>query len=182
MTSVPSHFFPDTSILCNFASVDQLRLLRTFLAERGRVVEAVAREIGQSSRHVPNLRQVDLHEWFGEAIRVDALSDVQAVEQTRVARFGGRRDEPTKHLGESQTLHVIASFEGYSDSIWLTEDRSAYDLAKKRGIVTKHTCEILQTLVAYGEMSATDAYETAVGILDRDRSLMVQPPSARFFE
>ncbi|MHC2187097.1 hypothetical protein ACVLV4_002764 [Rathayibacter agropyri] len=179
---MPAHFFPDTSVLCNFAAVDQLRLLETYLSARGRVVEAVAREIMQSTRFVSNLRQIDLSQWFGDEIRIDAPMDVRAVEQTRVARFGGRKDEPTKHLGESQTLHVIGNFAGYSDSVWLTEDRSAYRLARRRGIVTKHTCEILQALVAQSEMTSTDAYETAIGILDRDRPLLVQPDSARYFE
>ncbi len=177
-----THLFPDTSVLCNFASVDQLGVLRTFLADKGRVVEAVSREIVQSRKFVPNLRQINLQEWFGDEIRIDDPMDVRAVEQTRVARFGGRKDEPTKHLGESQTLYVIGRFAGFTDSVWLTEDRSAYDLAQKRGIITKHTCEVLQALVAYGEMTSVDAYETAIGILDRDRSLLVQPPSARYFE
>lgn len=36
--------FPDNTVLCNFAAVDQLSLLRNWLLDRGRWSEAVAAE------------------------------------------------------------------------------------------------------------------------------------------
>ena len=65
---MPIHWFPDNSLICNFAAVDQLGLLRTSLHGSGRIVEAVEYEIERSSAHVPHLRGLDTNEWFGDAI------------------------------------------------------------------------------------------------------------------
>ncbi|MGH3277686.1 MAG: hypothetical protein ACRDNW_00920 [Trebonia sp.] len=40
------HLFPDNTVLCNFAAVNRLDLLKSVLGGRGRWTEAVAYEVG----------------------------------------------------------------------------------------------------------------------------------------
>lgn len=40
------HLFPDNTVLCNFAAVNRLDLLKSVLSGRGRWTEAVAYEAG----------------------------------------------------------------------------------------------------------------------------------------
>jgi predicted nucleic acid-binding protein len=176
-------YFPDTSTICNLAIVDRLPLLRTYLSGRGRVVEAVSREISQSARYVPHLDQLDQSEWFGDPIRLAAPDQVRGVEVTRVGSFGGTKAAPTKHLGESQTLYLLSNETRYSDSLWITDDRAAFDLARKRGLQTRSTVDVLETLVANGEIDAHTAFELCVQIdgFD-DRFVLNFPDSARRFD
>lgn len=174
------HWFPDNSVICNFGAVDQLSLLKGYLRGRGRVVEAVAREITQSSSWVPALLQLDQQEWFGEPIVISEEADRNAVEQMRRHQFGGTVKEPKKHLGESQTLHVIQST-GFEGSTWITDDGDAYAFGRRRQIVTKNTFEVLQALVAFGEITSDSAFELMVRMDECDRGLMYQPTSAREF-
>ncbi|WP_330237490.1 hypothetical protein [Streptomyces sp. NBC_00525] len=63
--------FPDNTVLCNFASIDRLDLLRTVLDGRGRRTEAVAYEARSSALAAhPRLADVLLEGWqdFKESI------------------------------------------------------------------------------------------------------------------
>ncbi|MCG3039466.1 hypothetical protein L7D48_02570 [Streptomyces sp. S1A] len=51
-------WFPDNTVLCNFAAVDRLSLLEKVLDGRGRWTQAVAAEAGRSARYWPKLEQV----------------------------------------------------------------------------------------------------------------------------
>jgi hypothetical protein len=55
---VSLHWFPDNTVLCNFATVGALALLEQVLDGRGRWVEAIAHEAEQSARYLPALAQV----------------------------------------------------------------------------------------------------------------------------
>jgi hypothetical protein len=46
---VTIYWFPDNTVLCNFAAVNELPLLRKILDERGRWVDAVADEARRSA-------------------------------------------------------------------------------------------------------------------------------------
>ena len=48
-------FFPDNTVLCNFAAVDRIDLLRSVLSEHGRWTEAVAYEASRSAAHLRSL-------------------------------------------------------------------------------------------------------------------------------
>jgi hypothetical protein len=52
--------FPDNTVLCNFAAVSRLDLLRNWLRGRWRWCEAVAREAAQSSAFLPDLVNIGL--------------------------------------------------------------------------------------------------------------------------
>lgn len=175
-------WFPDNTVMINFAIVDRLDLLEVYLHGEARVVEAVWREIVQSARHVPALAGVDQATWFGKPIRITKTADQTAVENTRVGRFGGTKDQPLKHLGESQTLHVIQKFPDYSGSVWITDDASAYKLGKGQAVVTRHTVDVLRDLVARGELTSHEAYELCEEMQDEERTLIDPPSSHRDFE
>jgi hypothetical protein len=49
------YWFPDNTVLCNFACVDSLPLLEKTLRGRGRWTDAIAFEAAQSSRVYPGV-------------------------------------------------------------------------------------------------------------------------------
>lgn len=103
------------------------------------------------------------------------------MEGIRVHRFGGDRNRPKQHLGESETLYVIQFVSGYSDAVWVTEDKSAYQFGKNKGIVTRNTFEVLRGMVAFGDISKEDAFAWAQ-YLDGIERLFYCPRDAEEFE
>lgn len=170
--------FPDNSVVVSFACADELRVLKAYLNGSGRVVEAVAREITDSTAMTPNLSTLDVEEWFGTPIPINRKRDVLRVEGIRVAVFGGTKAKPRQHLGESQTLHLLKDEAEFRDSTWLTEDRDAFDFANRQHITTRDIHGILCDLVGFGEITADRAYEVAQHILDAGRGLLQPPTSA----
>jgi hypothetical protein len=81
--------FPDNTVLCNFAAVDRLDLLRSVLAGRGRWTEAVAYEATRSASYVPALKGLLADCWLGEAIEISSEPDTRKIERIRRAVFGG---------------------------------------------------------------------------------------------
>jgi hypothetical protein len=177
-------WFPDTTVLCNFAVVDRLDLLRSYLGARGRVVEAIEYEISRSARVVPNLDTVDIKEWFGKPIRFEKPGDRDRIDATRIGWFNGTSNDPLEHLGESQTLYAINNDKRFAGGTWITEDRAAYTLAKRQGIRTLHTTDVFVALVSNGELSAQEAFEICHRIHtdENERTLLVPPTNARAFE
>lgn len=51
------YWFPDNTVLCNFASVSALPLLESILRGRGRWVEAIAAEAAKSAMIYPDLER-----------------------------------------------------------------------------------------------------------------------------
>ncbi|WP_434316195.1 hypothetical protein [Leifsonia sp. P73] len=171
-------WFPDTSVIVNFGHLDQLDLLRGHLRGNGKVTQAVSAEIAESANWVTPLTTIDQQEWFGEPIEVP--DDEGAIEGIRVHRFGGERSKPKQHLGESETLYVIQFVSGYSDAVWITKDKSAYQFGKTKGIVTRNTFDILCEMVAFGDISSADAFAWATRLDGMDR-LFYCPTSASDF-
>lgn len=104
--SLAAAVFPDSTVLCNFAAVHRLDLLEGFLRGRGRWTEAVAYEASRSARSIPDLAGLISRGCLGEPVEI-AGEDVQRVEHLRRDVFGGRAQEPLKHLGESQTCFFV---------------------------------------------------------------------------
>lgn len=175
------HLFPDNSVVVSFARADELNVLHQYLRGRGRVVEAVALEIRNSSGYIPSLAALDQIEWFGEPIPITGEKNAAAVEGIRVAVFGGARSKPREHLGESQTLHLLRSDPKYADSVWITEDREAYQFATRQRITTRDTFALLSEMVAYLDLTADRAFEVADRILDAGEPMLRKPTSPRDF-
>lgn len=175
------YLFPDNSVIVCFAQANELDVLEQYLRGKGRVVEAVSREITDSAGHVASLRDLDQQSWFGDPIPVEGARNIRAVEGMRVAVFGGIKSKPRQHLGESQTLHLLKTDDTYSDSMWLTEDGEAYRFAQRQQITTRDTFGILCDMVGYLDLSIDRAYEVAQRILAADEPMLREPSSPRDF-
>jgi predicted nucleic acid-binding protein len=169
-------YFPDNSVLINFAVVDSLELLIAYLCGRGRVTQAVAAEIKKSIERVPHLREFDVERHCGRPIELTTEADGRAVLQLR-KRFASRNDPPTKHLGESETLHVISTRNEFATSRFLTEDRDAYRVAGSMGVLCSNTMQVFQYLVARGELDSAEAFALLQLIAESpfDRTLLTMP-------
>jgi len=174
--SVDLFLFPDTTVVINFAVIDRLDLLTTYLSGRARMTQAVQAEVRKSALMVPHLAQFDMVALCGPAIVLNAESDRAGVAMMR-KRFAAAGDSPTKHLGESETLYVMTSRVEFSVSRILTEDRDAYRVAKALELLAVNTFEIFQALVARGELDSRDAFDLLAAIEDSpyDRTLIARP-------
>jgi predicted nucleic acid-binding protein len=167
--------------MINFAVVNRLDLLKRSLGDRARATEAVVFEIGRSASMTPNLGSVDCRVWFGKPIEIKRAADIAAVNLIRTARFGGRQNEPLKHLGESQTIHVLTTFREYAGSAIITDDGDAYRYAKSKGLTAKCTVDLLREMVLMGDVTAEEAFELAGQMESHDRTIVNYPMSAQDF-
>ncbi|MFC5908562.1 hypothetical protein [Streptacidiphilus monticola] len=161
-------WFPDNTVLCNFAAVDRLPLLEKVLDGRGRWTEAVAREARLSARHLTPLTALERDGWLGEPIAITDPEEREAVERLRRAVLGGDRRRPTQHLGEAQTCLLIMTRREFRHSVWITDDRAAAQFSRRRGITTLETMDLVRIAVREQFVTAADGHEllgrmTAVG-------------------
>jgi hypothetical protein len=171
------YLFPDNTVLCNFAAVNSLDLLRSVLGERGRWTEAVAYEASRSASKLPALRGLPADCWLDEPIEITSESEIRKINQIRRAVFGGTDDSPLKHLGEAQTCYVIKNWAEFAGSWWISDDGEALRHAKFQGITTRETIDIMSLAVASGDISAGDAFNLMQQMADSDRFLRL-PKSA----
>ncbi|WP_309080640.1 hypothetical protein [Zhihengliuella sp.] len=160
--------FPDNTVLCNFAAVHRMPLLRDFLRGDGRWTQAVFAEARRSSDFLPALSELLSAQWLGEPIEVVD----NGIERIRRVVFGGTPSEPTRHLGEAETCHLILEHEDYAGAAWITDDRDAYEYAQGKGIQTMDTLYILMALVSDGDLTPEMAHDLQNAMVDVDRSLL----------
>ncbi|WP_433413985.1 hypothetical protein ACQP1V_32745 [Microtetraspora malaysiensis] len=171
------YWFPDNTVLCNFAVVRKLPLLRQILRERGRWTEAIAFEADRSARYYPDLRTVAVEGWLGEPIEID-IEEAHVVERVRRAVFGGTRQEPLKHLGEAQTCHVIRHWPEFTGAYWITDDYDAQEYARNVGITTRDTADLISEGVSEGYCSRNDGYKVLQLMRQEGMHLRVPPNQA----
>lgn len=169
--------FPDNTVLCNFAAVDRLDLLKSVLAGRGRWTEAVAYEASQSVRYLPALGQLTADRWLGEAIEVDDESEIDQINTIRRAVFGGTDDRPLKHLGEAQTCFIILKWSAFAGSWWISDDREALRYARGQGITTRETIDLVSVAVVNGHIGEQEGLSLMRQMTGRGRHLRL-PASA----
>lgn len=153
------YYFPDNTVLVNFASVHRIHLLIKILDGRGRWTEAVAHEAKQSTRFHGDLTTLIESRALGEAIVLDDPGDIRKVEHLRRAVFGGSPQQATKHLGEATTCHLLTTRTELQDSYWITDDRDAADYARRQGITTRETLDLLSEGIAVGDCSRPEAWQ-----------------------
>lgn len=170
--------FPDNTVLCNFAAVDRISLLRELVRENGRWTQAVYAEAVKSVQFHPPLSEVTAGVLLGEPIEV---VDVEQVNRIRVARFGGDPRTPTQHLGEAETCHLLSTVVEYKDSKWLTDDRDAYNFGKQKNLITWDTLDCFAQLVADHAVTADEAFSLMNLMPDRERYPRRMPASTRDF-
>ena len=171
------YLFPDNTVLCNFAAVNRLDLLKSVLSGRGRWTEAVADEATRSASKLHALRGLPAEGWLNEPIEISSESEIRKVNQIRRAVFGGTDDAPLKHLGEAETCYVIKNWAEFAGSWWISDDGEALRYAKFQGITTRETIDLMSIAVADGDSSARDAFDLMQRMADCDRYLRL-PKSA----
>jgi predicted nucleic acid-binding protein len=171
MTGRTQWWFPDNTVLCNFAAVDRLPLLEKVLDGRGRWSEAVAREARLSARHLPPLTGLVDRGSLGEPIGITDVDVRGEVERLRRAVFGGDRRRPTQHLGEAETLALITKEPEFRRSVWISDDRDAARYARRRGITTLETYDLVAAAVREGLISPAEAHALLHRITETGRHL-----------
>jgi hypothetical protein len=163
--------FPDNTVLCNFAAANRLDLLKSVLGGRGRWTEAIAYEAKRSARYLPALAGLHKSGWLGKQIEITTELDVQNIEQLRRTVFGGTPEEPLKHLGEAQTCYVIRAWEEFAGSWWISDDRESLRYARRQGLITRETLDLVKIAVANDDMRAVDAFKMMTHMVNRGRRL-----------
>jgi hypothetical protein len=169
--------FPDNTVLCNFAAVNRLDLIKSMFSGRGRWTEAVAYEARRSASKLPALRGLASEGWLDEPIEITKESEIQEINRVRRGVFGGTDDDPLKHLGEAQTCYLIKNWAEFARSWWISDDGDALRHARFQGITTRETIDIMSIAVADGDISARDAFDLMQRMADSDRYLRL-PKSA----
>lgn len=170
--------FPDNTVLVNFAAINRLDLLESWLRGRGRWTRAVADEARISCGYWPALSGLHDAGWLEEPIEIEGDEAVAAVERLRRQVFGGSASEPKKHLGESQTCYLIGSIDQWHGSWWISDDRDSIDFARHRGFVTLETIDIFRHVVTDGDLTIIQAYDLMVEMGDlRDGLRMPKTPT-----
>ncbi|SNT46921.1 hypothetical protein SAMN05216276_104717 [Streptosporangium subroseum] len=173
------YWFPDNTVLCNFASVYQLPLLREILCERGRWTEAIAYEASRSAHVYPDLKTIAPDGWLGKPIEIDDAREVEQINRVRRAVFGGTDQEPLKHLGEAQTCHVIRNWKDYDGSFWITDDRDAQEYARSVGITTRDTAELISEGISDDVCTRGDGFKLLQLMRQRGRHLRIPANQAQ---
>jgi hypothetical protein len=166
-------FFPDNTVLCNFAAVNRLDLLKAVVGGRGRWTEAVAYEASRSAVAHPVLASLPDDGWLDEPVEITRDSDVRKIEQIRRAVFGGTETRPLQHLGEAQTCYVIKNWPEFSGSWWITDDREALRYARFQGITTRETIDLMSRAAVDGDVTAPEGFALLKRMLELDRHLRV---------
>jgi len=165
------YLFPDNTVLCNFAAVNRLDVIKSVFGGRGRWTEAVAYEASRSASKLPALRGLPAEGWLDEPIEITSESDIRKINNIRRAVFGGTDDNPLKHLGEAQTCYVIKNWAEFAGSWWISDDGEALRYAKFQGITTRETIDVVSIAVTDGDIGARDAFDLMQQMADCDRQL-----------
>jgi hypothetical protein len=168
---VTDRYLLDNTVLCNFASVHRLDLLRRFLDGRGSWVEAVAYEAACSVRYLSDLAGVHSDGWLGDPIEFEDADDIQRIEQIRRGVFGGRDTVPTRHLGEAQTFYVLKHRPNLAGAIWLTDDAEAIRVARLQQFIVRDTPELLELAVRDEVVAASETDALLIAMADAGRGV-----------
>jgi hypothetical protein len=171
-------WFPDNSVLCNFAAVQKIGLLKGDLQDRGRWSSAVAFEAENSSAFLPNLRELIDGGWLRDPIETTD-AEAEAIDRIRVAAFGGNAQRPLQHLGEAETCHLLRTRPEFADSIWITDDVAALDFGRRGGLTTWSTRTIIEHLIADGGLTEQGGYDLLGAMEAAGRFVYNMPGAAR---
>jgi predicted nucleic acid-binding protein len=172
------YWFPDTTVLRNFAVVDRMELLREFLGARGRWAQSVEAEVQVAIGYEPRLSVVFDDAWFPTSIAADQPGELERVQTFRQVRLFGDPLKPREHLGESETFVLIQGRAEFHGSTFLTDDHEAYRVVGALGVAVKDTVDVLKALVGWGTLTAQEAFRITVLMEDAGRELRGPPKSA----
>ncbi|SRR6266496_69494 len=134
-------FFPDNTVLINFATINRMDLLQAVLNGKGAWCATVADECRRSSQH-DGLEDMTLaSDIFGTPMYPEGAEHVDIrVLRDQMARPG---DGPRQHLGEAETIVIISRRQ--LTAYFVTDDREAARVAfAEHGIRTITTWDLLR--------------------------------------
>ena len=168
--------FPDNTVLCNFAAVDRLDLLKSVLNGRGRWTEAVAYEASRSASKLPPSAGWPLKAgWTSRSRspanptysdRADPAGGLRR-HRRRAAETPRRGADLLRHQELDRVRRLLVDF----------RRRGGRRYAKLQGITTRETIDLMSMAVADGDISARDAFDLMQAMADSDRYLRL-PKSA----
>lgn len=168
-------WFPDNTVLCNFASVGRLELLQEYLGGRGLIAESIEAEIRKSIPYYPVLESVFTDGWFPAPVRADRDGEPAKVETFRRLRMFGDPAKPTEHIGESETFVLLQGRPEFAGSIFITDDHDAFRVIEKFGVSVKDTLDVLTALVGRQSIAAEQAFALTKDMENKERELRRLP-------
>lgn len=162
-----SLFFPDNTVLINFAVIGRVDLLEKLANGNGRWCLSVSQECAKSAR-VDGLAALNgVRDFLGEPLEPTPAELLT----TRVLRDGmaAPGDRPAKHLGEAETIAIVTSRDLQSAAIFISDDTGALIHAEAHGIGIADTWDLLDLAERVGMISAEVHAEYAAALQSAGR-------------
>lgn len=141
---MPDFFFPDNTVLVNFAHIQRMDLLKKLLNGKGKWCATVAQECDRSS-NVSGLATMK----YAQSIFGEPLYPENQVEYLHVVLLRGQitqpYDPPEKSLGEAETLAIMSR--RFMAGYFITDDKEAARLARQNNITVVSTWDLLKLAV-----------------------------------
>ncbi|MEV0793645.1 hypothetical protein [Kribbella sp. NPDC050459] len=162
-------FFPDNTVLVNFATIGRVDLLEKLANSNGRWCLSVSRECAMSARIAGLEALSSVRQFLGEPLEPTPaeLLDTRVL-RDRMAAPGDRQ---TKHLGEAETITIVTSRDLRSKAIFVSDDTDALVHAVAQGIKVADTWDLLELAERVGAINTEEhaQYVTALRSAGRSR-------------
>jgi len=161
------YFFPDNTVLINFAMLARHNIVEWFVRGRGNWALSVARECGKSSQWAG----LDMAAWsavFGKPLAPtqSELVDARTIAE-RLRKPGD--SSPAQHMGEAESIAIIKKRN--IEAVFLTDDHDAARTAIAENIEVASTTRILAIADAFGRVSHLEARRCVEDLLKQNRVL-----------
>jgi predicted nucleic acid-binding protein len=166
--------FPDNTVLINFGLIDRLDLLSSLLVVRHWSL-TISQECERSYDALSLSTYDDVCAIFGEALVPDRREyDTARLFQRNMLEPG---DHPDKHMGEAETIAIASNRPLAATVYFVTDDRSAQDLAKANSLGVITTWDLLRVAHRKGLITFAEAWKYArILYTQRDRMWPSQVP------
>lgn len=167
--------FADNTVLIHFALLDRLELLEGLLNGHGKWTSSVKVECLESSNFEGLSDLADVERFLGEALEPSSPEEYLATQDIREElRVPG--DGPHKHLGEAETLAIIHMRS--LDANMVTDDTGALRVARKLGIRTVTTSDLLLLAGRADRITAQDCWDSFTALQGRHGRFLPGAPSS----
>jgi predicted nucleic acid-binding protein len=146
-----SLFFPDNTVLINFAIIRRIELLEELANGTGRWCLSVSQECAKSAR-IHGLEALkSVRDFLGDPLEPTPAELLD----TRVLRdsMASPGDPSTKHLGEAETIAVVVSRGFQAEAIFVSDDTDALIHAAAQGIKVADTWDLLGLAQRVGKLT-----------------------------
>jgi predicted nucleic acid-binding protein len=173
-----SLFFPDNTVLINYAHMDELDLLERLLNGRGSWTITLSQEVADSAR-IPGLSSLqNVGSFLGSPIAPSPTERIHTLDIRKT--FAAPGDPKKKHLGEAETFAVIQARD--SRHFIVTDDGDAYRYATSHEIPVQTTCDLLALAVKVGFIEFDVAWLKLEALFSMPRYITQAPRSRHLFE